>query len=74
MSDGVRKVVLFGLLRRTERITNDLNSFGYSWEPGGCVIGGSEYEYWHAYNRVMIEAGRSQFGERFVEVLNESFT
>lgn len=66
---GVKKVVLYGLIVGTEPINTTLESFGYIWRPGGCIVGGNEYQYWNAYNKVMIEAGRKQFGDKFVAAL-----
>lgn len=71
LQNGVKKVVLYGLIVGEEQINKRLSSFGYSWSPGGCVIGGNEYDFWNAYNRVMIEAGREQYGDRFMTAMSE---
>jgi hypothetical protein len=71
---GLRKIALFGLITNPEPTASKLRELGYALESGGCLIGGNQYEYWRAYNRVMIEAGRTQFGERFVTVLQDSLT
>ena len=71
LNSGVRRVVLYGLIVGEHQISERLRTFGYEWRSGGCLVGGDEYKYWNAYNRVMIEAGRKQFGERFVAALQE---
>ena len=74
LKEGVRKVVLFGLINNPEPTTSKLREFGYSIQFGGCLISGNDYKYWNAYNRVMIEAGRRQFGDTFVATLENSLT
>ena len=67
LKGGLRRVAVFGLpVANAEPRTSTLSNFGYALTFGGCVVGGGgQYDYWSAYNRVMIEAGRVQFGERF---------
>ena len=70
LQNNVRQVVLYGLLNGSAEATiNSLRGFGYMWRSGGCSVGDEKYYYTQAYNRVMIEAGRKQFGEQFAEAM-----
>ena len=74
LKDGLRKVALFGLITNHEPTASKLRGFGYELQSGGCLIGGSQYDYWRAYNREIIEAGRAQHGDRFVAVFRHVHT
>ncbi|MSR16134.1 MAG: hypothetical protein EXR86_16630 [Gammaproteobacteria bacterium] len=60
LEKGIRQVVLFGLIA-----IDEFRAFGYALHSGGCGVGGDDQRYWSAYNDVMVEAGRKQFGDRF---------
>ena len=66
LENGVRQVRLPIMeASEAEQVTMTLRSFGYTSRDPGCIVDGDEDRYWNAYNRVMIQAGRKQFGEGF---------
>jgi hypothetical protein len=74
LHDGLRKVALFGLITKPEPTASMLRGFSYELQAGGCLIGGSQYDYSRAANSMMIRTGRNQCGKRFVTVLQNSLT
>ena len=70
LANGVRQVRLAIMtLSEAEEAKLKLGSFGYTSLDPGCVVDDDEAIYWIAYNRVMVEAGRQQYGERFTVAL-----